>query len=76
LGATGAVIGVVVAEISTGLKGGIGRLIIEYAREATADPAKVFTAVFGAAALGLAMAGLVAAMDVLLMRNRPKEITA
>jgi NitT/TauT family transport system permease protein len=76
LGATGAVIGVVVAEISTGLKGGIGRLIIEYAREATADPAKVFTAVFGAAALGLAMAGLVAAMDVALMRNRPKEITA
>jgi NitT/TauT family transport system permease protein len=75
LGATGAVIGVVVAEISTGLKGGIGRLIIEYAREATADPAKVFTAVFGAAALGLAMAGLVAAMDVVLMRNRPKEIS-
>ena len=76
LGATGAVIGVVVAEISTGLKGGIGRLIIEYAREATADPAKVFTAVFGAAALGLAMAGLVAAVDMVLMRNRPKEITA
>ena len=48
LGASGAVVGVVVAEISTGLKGGIGRLIIEYAREATGDPAKVFTAVFGA----------------------------
>ncbi|MFM8948115.1 MAG: ABC transporter permease, partial [Acidimicrobiaceae bacterium] len=31
LGASGAVVGVVVAEISTGLKGGIGRLIIEYA---------------------------------------------
>jgi NitT/TauT family transport system permease protein len=73
LGASGAVVGVVVAEISTGLKGGIGRLIIEYAREATADPAKVFTAVFGAAALGLAMAGLVALADVVLMRNRPKE---
>jgi len=75
LGASGAVIGVVVAEISTGLKGGIGRLIIEYARQATGDPAKVFTAVFGAAGLGLAMAGLVALADVLLMRNRPKETT-
>jgi NitT/TauT family transport system permease protein len=75
LGASGAVIGVVVAEISTGLKGGIGRLIIEYARQATADPAKVFTAVFGAAGLGLAMAGLIALADVLLMRNRPKETT-
>ena len=76
LGASGAVVGVVVAEISTGLKGGIGRLIIEYAREATGDPAKVFTAVFGAAALGVTMSGLVALSDVLLMRNRPKETSA
>ena len=75
LAASSSVIGVVVAEISTGLKGGIGRLIIEYAREATADPAKVFTAVFGAAALGLTMAGLIAAIDLYLMRHRPKEVT-
>jgi NitT/TauT family transport system permease protein len=73
LAASSSVIGVVVAEISTGLKGGIGRLIIEYAREATADPAKVFTAVFGAAGLGLAMAGFIALLDLYLMRNRPKE---
>jgi len=74
--ASGSVVGVVVAEISTGLKGGIGRLIIEYAREATADPAKVFTAVFGAAALGLTMAGVIAISDVYLMRNRPKETSS
>ena len=43
------VIGVVVAEISTGLRGGIGRLIVEYAQQATGDPAKLFTAIFGAA---------------------------
>jgi NitT/TauT family transport system permease protein len=73
LAATASVVGVVVAEISTGLAGGVGRLIIEYAREATADPAKVYTAVFGAAALGLLMAGLVALADLLLMRNRPRE---
>ncbi len=73
LAATASVVGVVVAEISTGLRGGVGRLIIEYAREATSDPAKVFTAVFGAAALGLVMAGLVALIDHFLMRNRPKE---
>jgi len=75
LAASGSVIGVVVAEISTGLKGGIGRLVIEYAREATADPAKVFTAVFGAAALGLVLAAVIAAAEVMLMRNRPKETT-
>jgi NitT/TauT family transport system permease protein len=74
LGATASVVGVVVAEISTGLAGGIGRLIIEYAREATADPAKVYTAVFGASALGLLMAGMVATADLLLMRNRPREV--
>jgi NitT/TauT family transport system permease protein len=73
LAASASVVGVVVAEISTGLKGGIGRLIIEYAREATSDPPKVYTAVFGAAALGLAMAGLVTLLDNAAMRNRPKE---
>ena len=75
LAASSSVIGVVVAEISTGLKGGIGRLIIEYAREATSDPAKVFTAVFGAALLGLAMSGFVTLADIYMMRNRPKEAT-
>jgi NitT/TauT family transport system permease protein len=73
LAATASVVGVVVAETSTGLAGGIGRLIIEYAREATSDPAKVFTAVFGAAALGLVMAGIVALVDLVGMRNRPRE---
>jgi NitT/TauT family transport system permease protein len=73
LAATASVIGVVVAEISTGLAGGVGRLIIEYAREATSDPAKVFTAVFAAAALGLVMAGLVAVIDLAAMRTRPPK---
>jgi NitT/TauT family transport system permease protein len=73
LGAASAVIGVVVAEISTTLKGGLGRLIIEYARQATSDPAIVYTALFGTAVLGLAMAGLVAVLDAVLMRKRPKE---
>ena len=76
LGASASVVGVVVAEISTGLRGGIGRLIIEYARQATSDPAKVYTTIFGAALLGLAMAGLVALVDLLLMRNRPKGAAA
>ncbi len=76
LGGAGAVIGVVVAEISTGLKGGIGRLIIEYSRQATSEPTKVFTSIFGAALLGLTMAAIVACIDLALMRNRPKESNA
>jgi NitT/TauT family transport system permease protein len=76
LAASASVIGVVVAEISTGLKGGIGRLIIEFSRVATNDPSKVYTAVIGASLLGLVMAGLIALLDLLFMRNRPKEATA
>ncbi len=76
LAASAAVVGTIVAEISTGLRGGIGRLIIEYSREGTSQPAKVFTALLAAAALGLAMAGLVAALDAFTSRHRPKEIAA
>jgi NitT/TauT family transport system permease protein len=70
LAATASVIGVVVAEISTGLRGGVGRLIIEYARQASGDPAKMYTALLGAAVLGLAMFGLVSTFDAVLMRGR------
>jgi NitT/TauT family transport system permease protein len=73
LGAAGSVIGVVVSEISTGLRGGVGRPIIEYARQTTADPAKVYCALVAAAVLGLVMAGLVGGLDMFVMRNRPKE---
>ena len=71
-----AVVGTVVAEISTGVKGGIGRLIIEYASETTSQPAKVYVAVFGAILLGLVATALVTALDLYLTRNLPKEGTA
>lgn len=74
--AAAAVVGTVVAEISTGVRGGIGRLIIEYAREMTASPAKVYVAVFGAIAVGLLAAALVTALDMALTRNLPKEHSA
>lgn len=71
--AAAAVVGTVVAQISTGDRGGIGRLIIEYARETTAQPAKVYIAVIGAIVVGLVAAGLVALLDLYLTRNLPKE---
>jgi NitT/TauT family transport system permease protein len=72
LAAAASVVGVVVAEISTGQRGGIGRLVIEYGRQATSDPEKVYTAVFGAAVLGLVMALLIATTDWLVMRGRQR----
>jgi NitT/TauT family transport system permease protein len=68
LAAAGAVIGTIVAEISTGLDGGIGRLIITYSQQATGDPSRVYAAVIGAAALGLAAAAAVTAFDAALWR--------
>jgi NitT/TauT family transport system permease protein len=70
LAGAAAVVGAVVGEISTGTRGGIGRLIIEYSREATSDPAKVYTAMLGAAVLGLVVAGSVALLELPLMRHR------
>ncbi|BCJ40501.1 hypothetical protein GCM10010168_81650 [Actinoplanes ianthinogenes] len=70
LAGAAAVVGAVVGEISTGTRGGIGRLVIEYSREATSDPAKVYTAMLGAALLGLLVAGAVSLLEVPLMRHR------
>jgi NitT/TauT family transport system permease protein len=72
LAGAASVIGVVVAEISTASRGGVGRLILEYSRQATGDPPKVYAAMVGAAALGLAMAGLVGLIDRVVMRDRPR----
>jgi NitT/TauT family transport system permease protein len=70
LAAAAAVVGAIVAEISTGTRGGIGRLIIEYAQSATGDPSRLYTAILGAAALGLLAAGAVGLLDVALRRYR------
>ena len=72
LGATLSVVGVIVSEISTGIRGGIGRAVLSYQQASTGDPTKVYAAVFGAAVLGLVLFGLVVALDVTLMRRRPQ----
>lgn len=73
LGAANAVIGAVVAEISTGQRGGIGRLLIQFAGQASSDPAKAWGPIFGAVALGLVAAGSVAVLGVILSRYRRTE---
>jgi NitT/TauT family transport system permease protein len=72
LAATASVIGVIVSEVSTGVRG-VGFAALTYAQAATSDPAKVYAAVFGAALLGLAMFGIVVAAEAVVMRNRPQE---
>ena len=73
LAATLSVVGVIVSEISTGIRGGIGRAVLSYLQASTGDPEKLYSAVFGAAALGMVLFGAVVAAETLVMRNRPRE---
>lgn len=76
LAGAAAVVGAVVGEISTGTRGGVGRLVIEYSRDSTSDPAKVYTAMLGAALLGLVVAAGVSLLEVPLMRHRRRVLGA
>jgi len=76
LAATLSVVGVIVSEISTGIRGGIGRAVLSYQQASTGDPTKVYAAVLGAAALGLMLFGLVVIFDLIVMRRRPQEEAA
>ena len=76
LGAASAIIGTVVAEVSTGAKGGIGRLIIEYAQSGSSDPAKAYAPIAVAILMGLFAAGLVALLGASLGRYRREEVAA
>ena len=76
LAAAASVVGAIVAEISIGLRGGIGRLIISYAQQATGDPARVYAPILGAAVMGLIAVGLISLLDVALRRyHTPGEAT-
>ena len=73
LAAANAVVGTVVAEISVGFSGGIGRLILETAVAASSDPAKPWAPIFGAVVLGLVAAGFVALLAAFLTPFRRQE---
>jgi NitT/TauT family transport system permease protein len=76
LAAANAVVGAIVAEVSTGLQGGIGRLIIQYAGQASGDPAKAWAPIAGAVALGLIAAGSVAVLGLIFQNYRRAEAPA
>ncbi|MCU1481673.1 MAG: transporter permease subunit [Subtercola sp.] len=76
LGAASAIVGTVVAEVSTGYKGGIGRMIVEFAQSGTSDPAKAYAPIAGAVVLGLVAAGLVALLGLGLKRFNRQEVSS
>jgi len=76
LAAASAVVGAVVAEVSVGLDGGIGRMIITSAQTGSADPARMWTPIVGAICIGLIAAGVVAIIGAALRRYRRREVLA
>jgi NitT/TauT family transport system permease protein len=76
LAAVSAVIGSVVAEVSIGLRGGIGRLIVEYAGAAGGDPGKPWAPIFGSIMVGLVAAGFMGVIGLFLRRFRRGEVAA
>ena len=76
LAAANAVVGAVVAEVSIGLRGGIGRMLIQLAGQGSSDPAAPWGPTFGSIALGLVAAGSVALIGVGLKNYRRGEATA
>lgn len=73
LAAANAVVGTVVAEVSIGLNGGVGRQMLEFASSASGDPGKPWGPIFGAVVVGLVAAGAIALLGVALKRFRRGE---
>jgi len=76
LAAANAVLGAVVAEVSIGMRGGIGRMLIQLAGQASSDPAAPWGPMFGSIVLGLIAAGSVALIGFGLKNYRRGEATA
>ena len=76
LAAASAVVGAVVAEVSIGMRGGIGRMLIQLAGQGSSDPAAPWGPTLGSVALGLVAAGTVALIGVGLKNYRRGEQTA
>ncbi|WP_297083418.1 ABC transporter permease [uncultured Demequina sp.] len=76
LAAANAVLGVVVAEVSIGMRGGLGRMLIQLAGQGSSDPAAPWGPIFGAVVLGLIAAGSVALIGVGLKDYRRGEATS
>lgn len=71
IAATASVVGAIVGEISAGVRGGLGRLILDFASRYTTGPERLYAAVAGAAVLGLVAIGTVALAERVTLRSRP-----
>lgn len=70
IAATASVVGAIVGEISAGVRGGLGRLILDFAGKYITGPERLYVAIIGACITGLVAVGVVAAAERLLLARR------
>ncbi|MFT5203344.1 MAG: NitT/TauT family transport system permease protein [Candidatus Aldehydirespiratoraceae bacterium] len=73
LAAAASIIGSIVGEISIGLPGGVGRLILGYAQQAQTDPPKMYCAIIGAGVLGLVFTSAIGGLERLMPGSRQRS---
>ncbi len=74
LAATLSVVGAIVGEISAGIRGGLGRVILDYAGRYTTGPEKLYAAVIAAALLGLFVFAMANLAEARVVRGEKQEL--
>ena len=74
IAATASVVGAIVGEISAGVRGGLGRLILDFAGRYTTGPERLYVAVVGAALLGLVAVGAVTLLERAVVGRWVREV--
>lgn len=70
ISATASVVGAIVGEEPTGIRGGLGRAILQFNTQYSSGPEKLWAVVLVAAALGIAFFLVVRLVELVVLRNR------
>lgn len=70
LAATLSIVGAIVGEISAGVRGGLGRVILDFSSRYSTGPPRLYAAVLFAALLGLAVFAAVTVLERLALRGQ------
>lgn len=74
LAATASVVGSIVGEISAGVRGGLGRLILDFASKYVTGPERLYITVIGAALAGLFAFGIVVLAEKIILNLRGQAV--
>ena len=70
IAATASVVGAIVGEISAGVRGGLGRLILDFAGKYITGPERLYVSIIGAALTGLLAVGVVVLAERAVLARR------